>query len=245
VVDTGGGTITAPEFDVTGGVSAPSSGIVTTPTSNQVFTGLHPTPDPFAYLQANAAQQYNGLASGTVSGSGSIADPYVFQAGYSYPFFKASANPTYVQLSGNGMIGLNGVDVNNVILTQDPKSTGVVLYNNSSYFSMQGSPSGDMTFAGLGLGPANGGSTNPLLGFAFFQPSSNTNALTLAGNGTANLTGTWYAPTAQLTATGNGSATNLGSQYVTNTMRATGNGDVNINYNGPAAAKTRLLCLIE
>jgi len=50
-VDTGTGTMTAPEFDITGADTITGGGqMLTTPTPNNILTGVHPTPDPLAYL---------------------------------------------------------------------------------------------------------------------------------------------------------------------------------------------------
>ena len=44
---------------------------------------------------------------------------------------------------------------------------------------------------------------------------------------------------------GNGTLQNFGSQYVSRMMKGNGNGNITVNYQGPAAAKTRVLSLIE
>src|SRR5262245_38979685 len=50
-MDTGNGTIIAPEFDITGGYTITGGGqMLTAPTPNNILTGTHPTPDPLAYL---------------------------------------------------------------------------------------------------------------------------------------------------------------------------------------------------
>jgi hypothetical protein len=50
-IDTGNGIMYAPEFDITGGYSISGSGsMITSPVSGNILTGVHPTPDPLAYL---------------------------------------------------------------------------------------------------------------------------------------------------------------------------------------------------
>ena len=87
--------------------------------------------------------------------------------------------------------------------------------------------------------------SGPLAGFTYFQPPSNTNDVQFTGNTGFSMTGTMYAPNALLDAGGNATLTNIGSQFVSRMMKAHGNGDITINYQGPAAAKTRVLALIE
>src|SRR5262249_14119211 len=49
--DTGNGTMIAPKFDITGGDTITGGGqMITTPIPNNIRTGVHPTPDPLAYL---------------------------------------------------------------------------------------------------------------------------------------------------------------------------------------------------
>jgi hypothetical protein len=60
----------APEFDITGGYAVSGGGgMITTPTSGNILTGVHPTPDPLAYLPvpsqpapANVTMKGNNVA---------------------------------------------------------------------------------------------------------------------------------------------------------------------------------------
>src|SRR5262249_32060252 len=50
-LDTGCGTMKAPEFDITVRYTITGGGqMITSPISNNILTGTHPTPDPLAYL---------------------------------------------------------------------------------------------------------------------------------------------------------------------------------------------------
>jgi hypothetical protein len=52
-MDTGNGTMSAPEFDITGSNTISGGGqMITTPITNNILTGVHPTPDPLAYIPA-------------------------------------------------------------------------------------------------------------------------------------------------------------------------------------------------
>jgi hypothetical protein len=251
VFDTGGAVITAPEFDVTGGVVAPASGLQTAPTTGQIFSGLHPTPDPLAYLQPYAKQTFNALTDANkndVTGSGTAGDPYVLKAGSSYSSLpKFTGNSTYIQIQGSGMVGWDTgatIDLTGCTIS----GTGVCIYMNSGNIKSAGTGtvmSGGWDSSGNPTGNFTGLTSGPLMGFVFYQPPTNTNDVQLTGNGGFSATGTFYAPTATVDIGGNATLGNFGSQWVSNMIFSHGNGNVTINYSGPAVAKTRLLTLIE
>jgi Flp pilus assembly protein TadG len=251
VFDTGGAVITAPEFDITGGVSAPASGLQTAPTTGQIFSGMHPTPDPLAYLQPYAAQTFNSLPTAdksSVTGSGTAGDPYILQAGTTYTSLpKFTGNSNYIQIQGSGMLGLDtggAVDVTGCTIS----GTGVCIYLNSGNLTCAGTGMvmcGSFDLNGNASGDFTGLTSTPLMGFVYYQPPTNTNDVKLTGNAGFSATGTFYAPTATTDIGGNATLGNFGSQWVSNMIFTHGNGNLTINYSGPAIAKTRLLCLIE
>jgi hypothetical protein len=61
----------------------------------------------------------------------------------------------------------------------------------------------------------------------------------------ANVTGTWYAPSANFDFRGNGTVTINSGQFVTNTIASRGNGNVFINYMGPNRPRSRHIQLVE
>jgi hypothetical protein len=253
VVDTGGAVITAPEFDVTGGVSAPASGLVTTPSSNQIFSGLHPTPDPLAYTSSTAASTFAALPTENknfVTGSGSATDPYIFQAGYTYtsiPNFTGNSN--YIKITGSGMIGFDIGNNSNLDLTGCTISgTNVCIYMNSGQLTCAGTGCvmcGSFNSSGTATGDFTGLTSGPLSGFVYYQPKANTNEVKITGNGGFSATGTFYCPSALVDVGGNGNLGNFGSQWVSSMMKANGNGNITINYSGPNVAATRLLSIVE
>lgn len=253
VVDTGGAVITAPEFDITGGTSAPAGGLVTNPTAGQIFTGMHPTPDPFAYLQPYAASTYSNLprvGAGAVEGSGTASDPYVFETGKTYTSIpNFTGNSIFVKISGSGMIGFDLGDNKNFNATGCTISgQNICIYMNSGQWSCAGTGCvmcGSFNSQGTATGSFTGMNSTPLQGFVFFQPPSNTQDIQVVGNGGFSVTGTVYAPGALIQVGGNGTLQDFGSQYVSRMMKGNGNGNITVNYKGPNAAKTRVLALIE
>jgi Flp pilus assembly protein TadG len=249
VFDTGGAVITAPEFDITGGVSAPASGLQTTPNSDQIFSGMHPTPDPLAYLQPCAKQTFSSLpTTSIVLGSGTSSAPYLLVAGFTYTSLpNFTGNNTFIQIVGSGMVGLDtggAIDLTGCTIS----GTGVCLYLKSGNLTCAGTGMvmcGGWDLGGNPSGSFTGLTSGPLTGFVFYQPPTNTNDVKLTGNAGFSATGTFYAPSATTDIGGNATLGNFGSQWVSNMIFSHGNGNLTINYQGPAVAKTRLLCLIE
>ena len=81
--------------------------------------------------------------------------------------------------------------------------SGVMIFNAGSKYPSTGGTYGSITLSGNGtcnLSPATSGT---YAGIVFFQPPDNTKALTVTGNA-SGITGTIYAPAAQLSESGNG-----------------------------------------
>jgi hypothetical protein len=245
-VDTGNGILKAPEFDITGGYSISGNGqMITNPVANNIFTGVHPTPDPLAYLPV-PTQPPAGTMTKTSLGQGNFQ--YTLSPGtyYNLPNFNTGDVVVFQQASaGNGGIfylaagGLNSQGAN--LIMDSSTSGGMMIYNagtgTNDGINITGNPSGT-----VGLSPLTSG---PYYGVTFFQARNASEAVQIAGNGTFNITGTLYAADALLKSTGNGSVNNIGSQYVTKDLALAGNGNIGITYSGNPVAKTRIITLVE
>ena len=236
--DTGGGGMTAAEFDVTGGEVGPFNGTMK--------TGTLPIPDPLAYLPPPPVPP-DGTIS--VKGIGSGNKQYTLTPGRfsNLPTFNQGDVVIFEQASyGNGGIyylaqgGLNSTGAN---LLMDPQTTGgIMIYNNpanssnSQGISIQGNASGTVNLAPLDSGPYSG--------ILLWQNRTATQIMSLSGNGSFNLSGTFYAANAQLKVTGNGVAT-IGSQYISRTFTIGGGGTVLINYTDKGTARIRDIRLVE
>jgi hypothetical protein len=121
--------------------------------------------------------------------------------------------------------------------------TGVMIYNapstkgNSDTISINGNSSSTVS-----LSPPTSG---PYQGISLFQDRTSTQPLSIAGNGTFTITGTFYAAAAALSITGNGTQSTVGSQYISDTLSVSGSGAININWSQAQTAKTRYLGLVE
>lgn len=251
---TGSGQQASPEFDVTGGISIGGNGSLTTLNTNGVntnstYTGLHPTPDPLAYLPAPTQP-----AAGTITKTGGV---YTLTPGYydgTEANFPGNLNSSesivldgtgiyYINLPNNQFIKTTGGSI-----TMSGSTRGVMVYMAGGALNVTGNSGSQMNLAPLPDSSVSGGS-DVYQGMVFWQPVTNTNAISISGNGGVNVSGTFYAPgTSLMTITGNGTSGNgdqYGSQFVVNQLKVAGNGDVGINFKGGNAAKTRILCLVE
>jgi hypothetical protein len=245
-LDTGNGTMIAPEFDITGGYTITGGGqMITTPTPNNILTGVHPTPDPLAYLPV-PDQPSSGTITKVSLGSGNTQYTLTPGSYSNLPNFNTGDVVIFKQYSYNSSgiyyLTSGGLTSTGASLIMDPTTSGgIMIYNagtgNNDKISITGNSAGTVTLSGLTNGPYTG--------MTFFQARNASEDMQVAGNGSFTIAGTIYMAAGTLKVTGNGAASNIGSQYVTNDLSITGNGNVNIVYNGPQVAKTRIITLVE
>jgi Flp pilus assembly protein TadG len=236
---TGGGSLTAPNFEVTGGTTGTFTG--------HVDTGVLPTPDPLAYLPVPPVPP-DGTMTTTSLGTGN--HQYVLTPGryHNLPSFQSGDVVILKQASYDSNGGIYYIDGGGLVSTgatiiMDPLTTGgVMIYNNpassasSQGISIQGNAAGVVNLSAL--------SSGPYAGLLMWQNRTSTVPMSLAGNGSFNLTGTFYAANANLQITGNGIAT-IGSQYISRTLNLSGNGIITINYTDNGTARKRDIRLVE
>ncbi len=258
-VDMGNGTMIAESFHITGGLKLGSSATLETqPEPNQIFLGEHPTPDPLAYLPEPTMPPLGtitetSLASGNkqyVLTPGTFTNLPQFNTGDVVIFQQASA--------GNGgiyYINGGGFKSTGATIMMDPATSGgMMLYNNpqstaqSEKLQITGNSAGSVILSPLTDGPYSG--------MMIWQDRDAVNEVLVEGNGEFTVKGTFYAAGAKLNVNGNGGTTTgdtgqviqgstIGSQYISNNLSLGGNGNVHINYFGPAVARVRILTLVE
>jgi len=235
MIANGGGTVTAPYYDVTGvdGYATPGGGSF----GGTINSGVDPTPDPLRFVPQpdpstlvtrstkrithSSAQTLNlqpGLYIGgiSVSGKGNVnlaSGIYYMQGGFSF--------------TGQG--SLTGY---NVLIYNDPQST-----------------SDNVNLAGQGAITLTPMDSGPYQGISIFQSRTSTYqpAVGVTGNGTAPLfiTGTFYVPKAELDVTGNGTQDTIGSQYISDTLKLGGNGAFNVDWSPTLVPGIRCVWLVE
>jgi hypothetical protein len=268
-VDTGNGNMFAPEFDITGGDTITGGGqMITSPIPNNILTGVHPTPDPLAYIPApsqpasaivptkgnQVAPTYTNYAytlpDGTVKTYNNV---YILTPGsYGGPSDPKLPNFTngdlviFQQASAGGggiyYLAAGGFTSNSADLIMDPSTSGGIMIYNAGTGINDG-----INIAGNPSGYVNlSGPTNGIYeGLTIFQARNAPEPVQIAGNGSFTITGTIYAADAQLQITGNGGVSNIGSQYVSDDLTLAGNGNLMIKYRGPQVARYRFLTLVE
>lgn len=246
VVDTGNGKLIAPEFRITGNYSSSGNGqIITQPVANQIFTDVHPTPDPLAYLPV-PPQPATGTMSKKSLGNGNFE--YTLGPGthFSLPNFNTGDVVIFKQASaGNGGIfylANGGLNSQGATIKMDSATTGgMMIYNagfgSSDKINITGNAAGSVSLTPL---------TNGVYaGLTYFQNRGGPQEIHIEGNGNFNIKGTLYAAFAELQAVGNGTLSNIGSQYVTKELSISGNGNVGISWNPQEVARTRIITLVE
>ncbi|MEN6449675.1 MAG: pilus assembly protein TadG-related protein [Thermoguttaceae bacterium] len=238
-VVTGGGGITAADFEITGSYAGVLNGSVT--------TGVPASPDPLRYLPEPPAPP-NGQMTVTNLGTGSKR--YTLTPGRytTLPNFQSGDEVVLQQASANGAGGIyyidgGGLKSTGATITMDPNTSGgVMIYNHPT----SGANSGQIQITGNSSGRVNLSSLTegPYAGMLFWQDRAAAQPMSISGGGDFTLSGTFYAANATLQITGNGTAT-IGSQYVSRTLNLGGNGNVLINYSDGGTARIREATLVE
>jgi hypothetical protein len=241
-IDTGNGTMSAPEFDITGGyVVSGNGGLLGT-----IYTGVHPTPDPLAYLPVPTQPPTMNYTKTSLSSGNFQYDLYPGTY-YNLPNFSTGDVVVFHQASSNNNGGIfylanGGLNSQGASLIMGAGETGgIMIYNagtgTNDGIKITGNPAGTVSLSPLTNGPYQG--------MTIFQARNAYEDMQVAGNGNFVINGTLYGAAALLKVTGNGTVSNIGSQYVTKDLAIAGNGNVYISYAGNPVANTRIIKLVE
>ncbi len=236
MIANGGGSVTAPQFDVTGmpGWTTPGGGSFV----GTINSGVEPTPDPLRFVpppdpstmivrstkkithsSASTLTLQPGLYIGGISitGKGNVVlEPGIY----------------YMQGGGFSMTGQGSLTGMEVMIYNDPQS-------NSDTINLAGQ-------GAITMSPPMSG---PYQGISLFQRRDGLPQpdLNITGNGTApmQITGTFYAAGRLLKVTGNGTQDTIGSQYISDTLTLGGNGTFNVDWNPNLTPGIRQVWLVE
>ncbi|MFN7998263.1 MAG: pilus assembly protein TadG-related protein [Bryobacteraceae bacterium] len=214
----GGGDITAPEYDISGGVSTHSPLV---PTPN---TGAPPASDPLAGLTTPASAPYTcDYKNFTSKNSDVTLTPGVYCGGINV------GNATYTFNSGNYILvggGLTTQSTNSHIV-----GNGVMFYNtfgNTDKGNFSYSPININANSTVSLTAPNSGT---YAGILFFEDrNAPENYDSYGGGSTATYQGVIYAKNADITLYGNSSVTSQYTIIVANTISLIGTSGLNNNY---------------
>lgn len=227
----GGGTVSALEFDLTGGYTTTGGGTFDGP----IYTGRRPMEDPLADMpppdpslmtvQSEKKIQYTQDAL--------VLQPGVYKGG--------------ISVSGTGsltlMPGIYYMDGGGFTFSGQGSlyGDGVMIYNDPGNGQADG-----ISVTGQGSVTLTGMKTGIYEGMTFFQDRTSNVTGTISGTGAGtSITGTFYFAGALLNISGNGGVVNLGSQYISNQLNLGGNGDIFISWAPDKVARKRTITLVE
>jgi hypothetical protein len=226
-ITTGGSTLTATKFSITGGTSG--TGFI-----GEVNLGELPQPDPLRNIpeptksslptQSNSPKHF--------SNGNKILSPGVYRGGISITGqAKVTMEPGIYYMDGGGfsMTGQGNLLANGVMIFNAPQQSSDVV-------NISGSNGGSVTMT-----PPTSGLYK---GLTLFQARAANQDMTISGNGTFVVTGTFYTAGSLLNVTGNG-AGQIGSQYVSRLLDINGGGGLGIDYNPDQVIPRRVLGLVE
>jgi hypothetical protein len=231
-IGTGGGTLAAPTFDITGGATTSGTGATFSGTMN---LGTRPMADPLAWLPTpdpKTMTQQSSKKTQYTQGSQTLS-PGVYTGGISVSGTGSLTLQPGVYYMDGGGFSFSG---QGNLLGQ-----GVMIYNapgngNSAGISVSGQGSMILTPPTSGI----------YQGLTFFQDrTSNVTGNVQGAGGTTSITGTFYFAGATLNVSGNGGVANIGSQYISYDLGLGGNGGININWNPYTVARKRSIYLVE
>jgi len=269
----GNGYIKAPEYDVTGGDAGKTTQFLNP--SGQfdpsiINLGVHPTPDPLAYLPApgdtggpgippaaNVPTKGNTVAPTATNYfdpvSGKTYNNYFVLSPGSYggpnqpklPNFTNGDLIVFQQASAgnNGIYYLTagGFNANTADIRMDSDTTGGMMFYNAGTGSNDGINIAGGSTSSVSIRPLTSGMYS---GLTLFQARNAGESVQISGNGAFSILGTLYAVAALLKVTGNGGNSTIGSMYISLDLTIAGGGNVTIGVNA-GQAKTRILCLVE
>jgi hypothetical protein len=241
----GGGTFAVPAMNITGSYSG--SGVTGT-----ITIGVHPTPDPLAYLPAPGE-----VGGPSLPTAGAVVKTSLGDSKYQYdlypgtfdslPGFNNGDKLVFHQASSNangGIYYLTGSGLKSQgarVAMANSESGGVMIYlagtGSGNMFNLAGGSDSSVSLRARTDGPYSG--------LLLFQSRSLSGDLIIAGNGVFDLSGTIYAPAARLYVTGNGATSSIGSQWIGRNLFLTGAGGINIAYTGATVARTRIVAVME
>jgi len=210
----GNAAVKASVIDVHGGVQkSGNASFSPTPT-----TGAAVLADPLAGLPAPVANTLGLTTKGSLSLSGNSSQtivPGVYSQITVSGNAKLTLSPGIYIITGGGFTVSGNASVS---------GAGVMIYNAGSGYSLvsgsDGGTYGSITLSGNGSYNLSPPTTGTYAGIVIFQARDNTKALTLSGNA-SGMTGTIYAPAAQLAESGNAQ---LNAAVIVDTMTVSGNG---------------------
>jgi hypothetical protein len=178
-------------------------------------TGAAVAPDRFASLPSPCTSGLTNYGSEKLTGNSSATiKPGIYSA------ISASGNATLTLCSGLYIIEGGGFSISgNASVT----GSGVTIFNAGSIYPATGGTYGSISLSGNGSYNLTPPTCGTYAGIVIFQSRDNSTALSISGNA-SGMTGTIYAPAAELSESGNAA---LNASIDVDTLSISGNGVAN------------------
>jgi hypothetical protein len=227
----GGGSVSAPEFDITGSWTTTGGGSFVGP----IYTGRPGLEDPLVDIpvpdKTLMTQQSNKKIQYT-NGSQTL-QPGVYKGGINVSGTGSLTLAPGVYYMDGGGFGFSGQGS----LLAD----GVMIYNDPGNGNADG-----INISGQGSVQISGPTSGVYQGLTFFQDRTSGVTGNVSGtSATTRISGTFYFAGADLKITGNGGVANLGSQYISRYLELGGNGGINVDWSPDKVARKRSIYLVE
>ncbi len=233
MVANGNGFMSADQFLVVGspGWSTPGGGSFVGP----IVPNSEPIPDPLAYLPVPDPNTLTVQSTNKFQHSGNNTinlQPGVYRGGISISGGTVNLAPGIYYMDGGGFsLGGQG----------NLSGTGVMIYNAPQ------SASDKIDITGQGSVALSPMLTGPYQGILLFQNRTSTTPVNISGSdaATMNITGAFYAPSAELSVSGNGAQSTIGSQYISYRLTLGGNGTYSCAWTPGQTPGKREILLVE
>lgn len=236
VVETNNGHVVAPELYVTGGASVRGSFNTSSGTATPTYLGIHPTPDPLAYLPVpDPATMSDSMGSGTMTNRTLSSGATVMYPGRYTSNIRIGPSDTVTMQPGIYYMDSISVSIQGTLT-----GSGVMIYMNNNSESNK-----DFSVDAQASVNISGPTSGTYKGMLIFQKRGSSTDVSITGGGNLNLGGTVYAAGANVKLAGNAGTNNVGSQFVSKQLTVTGTADVVVNYSSGTPANTRILTLVE
>jgi hypothetical protein len=233
-VVTGNGAITCPEVDITGtnpGYVMNGQGqFATSPTANNIKTGVLPTQDPLANLPVpDPSTMPVQSSSGLNINQDTTLQPGVYTGGITITGGNITLAPGIYYMDQGGFSLSNG----------NVTGSGVMIYNNPVPASGQ---KVSITGGTFNLSAPTSGTYQ---GMAIFQArDAGLVPINISGSGAVQMIGAVYAASSPVKIAGNGDFT-IGSEFICDTLALSGNGSLSVDWNGASGLPKRDIRLVE
>ena len=205
------GTLSADATDIVGGVAGLLANLL-----GLVRPGAQPVSDPLAALSGPDTSTLTTFPFKNYTTGTTTLGPGIYRGG-----LKLTGTATVNLQPGIYVLDGGGLSVTG---TANLVGNQAMIYNTTI-----SQASGPINIGGNGTVTLSAPSSGTYTGIGIYQDRTLSTALKIAGNGNMNMTGTIYAPSAQVQFTGNGVGDTLGGWIIAQSVTMSGLGSFDLN----------------